>query len=364
MDVLTSSFPRQAASASLFAPFLSLLIGLFLEPLVRGNRAGILFLGVFLIVLLTIGFIMGVVAMVRSSRYRSDGIFANAVGGVLFSGLFVVGMFFFLPMMLASCPPTPALTGKPATPRPPGNSARPGPATSRPALAAYDFDGIRFSYDRNWTVTDVPEFTNAATGFWLGRVVEVAADADEDTGILIASIPFNAARAYPSLEVCAQWLVFELTGATNSSVAQITGNLGGARVPGVSLRCIARKKDGTPWIGVCDFLLVENPKRRVIVGTLWPANADRSALSSALASFKIEGMNDVTVAEPGDPSKPHLQLILYTPTRATALIANKTVMAGDVVEGYQVVAIGREWVSVQSPDGVKKRLRIGDSLEQ
>jgi hypothetical protein len=64
-----------------------------------------------------------------------------------------------------------------------------------------------------------------------------------------------------------------------------------------------------------------------------------------------------------DPAGLNVKMILYKPQGACALIGNKTVMAGDNVQGFTIVAIGTNSVTVKSPTGVKKELRLGDVLK-
>jgi hypothetical protein len=56
-------------------------------------------------------------------------------------------------------------------------------------------------------------------------------------------------------------------------------------------------------------------------------------------------------------------MILYQPKGAVALIGNNTVMTGDVVDGFKIIAIEKDLVTVQSPAGVKTELRLGDVLK-
>ena len=55
-------------------------------------------------------------------------------------------------------------------------------------------------------------------------------------------------------------------------------------------------------------------------------------------------------------------MILYKPKDACVLIGNKTVRAGDVLEGFTIIAVEKDSIIVQSPAGVKKELRMGDVL--
>lgn len=63
-----------------------------------------------------------------------------------------------------------------------------------------------------------------------------------------------------------------------------------------------------------------------------------------------------------DPASPKVKMILYQPKDACVLIGNKTVRAGDVLEGFTIIAVEKDSIIVQSPAGVKKELRMGDVL--
>jgi hypothetical protein len=92
-----------------------------------------------------------------------------------------------------------------------------------------------------------------------------------------------------------------------------------------------------------------------------------------LDSLKIEGMapaNQVrqgmagtNVSKVGDSASLNVKMIIYKPKDGCALIGNKTVMAGDTLEGFKIMAIDRDSITVQSPAGVKKELRLGDVLK-
>lgn len=76
-----------------------------------------------------------------------------------------------------------------------------------------------------------------------------------------------------------------------------------------------------------------------------------------------QGGGPASHSQAGDPASPYVKMILYKPKDACALIGNKTVMAGDNVQGFTIVAIGTNSVTVKSPTGVKKELRLGDVLK-
>jgi hypothetical protein len=358
MNVLTNPFPRQASSASLFAPLLASAVGV---QLWCGTRTSPVIIGLVSTMLFGTGFILGMIAVVQTWHFRETGVFAKGIMGAIFNGLLIAGMAAFFPW---------AASGHPGAARPTGGSAARATAgwhwsysaANQPNVAIYDQDGIQFSYDKRWMVIEKPEATNAATGLNKRRLIAVT-DEDKAYGVFIVSIPFDPARANPSLEMCARSIVFETFGLRNPPVENITGDLGGARLPAVRIHFKYEKPDGSPVMCDSDFLLLENPRQRVVVGSVWPVDTDRAPVDAVLTSLKINGMNNVAVSKRGDPSKPHVQSILYTSARATAVIDNKTVSAGDQIDGCSVVAIGKDWVSVLSPGGVRKVLQIGDNLK-
>jgi len=56
-------------------------------------------------------------------------------------------------------------------------------------------------------------------------------------------------------------------------------------------------------------------------------------------------------------------MILYQPKGAVTMIGNHTVGVGDTVQGFMIVAIGTNSVTVKSPASVKQDLRLGDVLK-
>jgi len=363
MDVLTSSFPRQASSASLIAPLLSVVLYVLLRTQIHGNGIGLFMLGLICLVLLLTGFVLGVMALAQSWHFRATGLFAKALMAAVINGLFVAGMVVGFPWMASGSVLDKLSAQRSIAAGPATNPAVMHDPTVDPArLTTYNQDGIHFSYDQQWTVVDQPEVTNAATGMFFARLVEVTTTEDQDYGLFIASIPFDPSRSNPSLDVCARFILYEALGMRNPPMQHTTGDLGGARLPGVKFHYQFPKHDGSLGTADGEFLLMENPRRRVIVGTVWPATTNRAPVSAVLASIKIDGMNNVVLVKRGDPSKPHVESILYTHTRATALIANKTVGVGDLVAGCRVIAIGQDSVSVESGDGHRKVLQIGDNL--
>lgn len=355
MEVLTSPFPRQACSASLFALLLAFAIGVGLQPFLHGNRVGLLIIGSLSVLLLVGGLILGVTAAIQTWHFRDTGVFAKGLLGAISNGLFIAAMIAFFPWMVSSH----GKAVRPAAgswfhairglqPRTPDSSAQ----------ATYDKDGIRFSYDKGWTINDQSEVFNVESGFLCSRVIEVA-DRNAGMDVVIATMPFDPARSKPSLART----VRDMYRLPNPPVTNFTGNLGGVRLPGVIFRFKNTQPDGSAQILYGNFLLIENPRERIVVGAICPENINREPVDAVLASLKIEGVNNVEMPKRGDPSKPHVQSILYTTARATALIDNKTVAVGDEIDGCRIVGIGKDWVSVQLPGGMRKVLQIGDNIE-
>jgi len=85
-------FARSAATFSLAAPFVAMAINWFSREAVRGNRIGMMIVGCTAILLIVSGFILGVIALVRTKKCGREGIFGKAIAGVCINGLFVVAM--------------------------------------------------------------------------------------------------------------------------------------------------------------------------------------------------------------------------------------------------------------------------------
>jgi hypothetical protein len=158
---------------------------------------------------------------------------------------------------------------------------------------------------------------------------------------------------------------------------RITGKIGGLDQPGLRFHITKRRKDGVLWSGEGDFFRLQNSKRQVIIDSLVVANKEvepiRPAVRLILDSLKIEGMAPAdqvrqgtagaNAVKGGGPASLNVKMIIYKPKDGSALIGNKTVMAGDTLEGFKIMAIDRDSITVQSPAGVKKELRLGDVLK-
>jgi hypothetical protein len=92
-------FARQAATFSLAAPFIAMGVTWFSRGAVRDNRIGTLILGSIIDLLIVSGFILGVIALVRTKKCGREGIFGKAIAGVCINGLFIVGILITLHLL-------------------------------------------------------------------------------------------------------------------------------------------------------------------------------------------------------------------------------------------------------------------------
>jgi hypothetical protein len=95
-----SSFARQAATFSLVAPFASVFISLFLQPSARGHRAAMMILGLVSVLLILLGFVLGISSLVSIKRHGNQGELGKAVAGTCICGLLVVVMLVTAPALL------------------------------------------------------------------------------------------------------------------------------------------------------------------------------------------------------------------------------------------------------------------------
>lgn len=351
MDTLTSPFPRKAASASLYAPLLSCALYIYLQTHLRPGRPGLGLFEALPVLLLITGLALGLIAFWAAWRGTGPGVMGikRATCAVIINLAVIV-----------------CLCG--ATPNPLAGAWHPftGLAPGNPALRTYDQDGVRFSFDEHWNISDRPAVANLAASLPFSREI-VVRRSDGAAGIGLMFLPFDPTRDDYRLEDCARWLTFTGSGLNQPPVFNVTADVGGMARAGVGLRLKspARVSVGFPWQGEADFFLLENPHLRVLVFT---AGADlspacRTEMESLLSSLRIKGLNDFTAAKGAPAEGPHVEMILYSPTRPIALIAGQRVATGDSVGGYRIIAINKEWISVQGPDGKTKVLGIGDGFK-
>ena len=334
-----SSLLKLLARASVIAPVCFFITSALLLPLAYGNHTDMIILGSLSTLLVAAGFIFGIAALAGTRRYDPEDVLGKAIAGIFINGVFVVGMLPHLPE---------AMTGN-------------WPVRG-PAIKMYDHAGVRFSYDSRWDVAEWPESTNTM-GMVAGQSIGIERT-NKTGGIYISFFPFQTGRANPSLENFGKWLTFESLGITNASMERITGNIGGVVQPGLRFHFATRRKDGSMFSAEGDFFMLQNSRGQVIVNTLVPDNVvGRLTVRSILRSLNIEGMSGVNANTNGTPAGLYLKMIVYNFKNTSALIGNKTVKVGDVINGFKIVAIEKDSVIVQSPAGVKKLLRMGDDLK-
>lgn len=98
--VSASSFPRQAATFSLFAPLISIAIAIFVQPQVRGIRVAMIVFGLLQMLVITSGLVLGIVALVATKRHGRAGIFGKALAGTCINGLIVLLMLLTIPGLM------------------------------------------------------------------------------------------------------------------------------------------------------------------------------------------------------------------------------------------------------------------------
>lgn len=327
------------ARASVIAPVCFFITGALLLPLAYGNHTDMIILGSLSTLLVAAGFIFGIAALAGTRRYDPEDVLGKAIAGIFINGVFVVGMLPHLPE---------AMTGN-------------WPVRA-PTIKMYNHAGVRFSYDSRWDVAEWPESTNTM-GMVAGQSIGIERT-NKTGGIYISFFPFQIGRANPSLEDFGKWLAFESLGISNAPIERIAGNIGGVAQPGLRFHITKRRKDDSMFSAEGDFFMLQNSKGQVIVNTLVPDNmVGRLTVRSILRSLNIEGMSGVNANTNGAPAGLYLKMIVYNSKNTSALIGNKTVKVGDVINGFKIVAIEKDSVIVQSPAGVKKLLRMGDDLK-
>jgi len=85
-------FARQAANFSLAAPFIAMVLNWFSRDEVRRNRGSMLIVGGICMLLIVSGFILGVIALVRTKKCGREGIFGKAITGVCINGLYIAAI--------------------------------------------------------------------------------------------------------------------------------------------------------------------------------------------------------------------------------------------------------------------------------
>lgn len=350
MDILTSPFPRKAASASLLAPLLSCTMYFYLQTRPRGIRPGGVLWEAMPALLLVFGLLLGIMALFAAWRSGGPGVLGikRAVSAVLINSAVIV-----------------CLCGSVVNPLAAGWYPFKALALSPFATRTYERGGVRFCFDPHWTVSDRPATTDVSTPLPFSREI-IVRRSDGTAGVGLMFFPFDPTHDNYSLEDCARWMAFDRSGLNKQSSFKVTHDIGGMVHPGVGIRIKTPTGEttGFQWKGEADFFLLENPHLRVLVFTTGGDSSSecRTEMDSMLSSIRINGLNDFTVAKGGRAGEPHVQMIFYSPTRPFALIADQKVAVGDRVGEYKILAIAKDWISVQSSDGKTKVVAIGDSL--
>ena len=95
-----SSFPSQAATFSVVAPFVAIGISIVLQPQVRGNRWAMMIFGVTSMLLIVLGLVFGIVALVGTKRHGRQGIFGKAMTGTCICGILTLLMLISIPGLM------------------------------------------------------------------------------------------------------------------------------------------------------------------------------------------------------------------------------------------------------------------------
>jgi len=291
-------------------------------------------------VLLTGGLVIGLAALAAAvRRCGREGISGKALAWAAISGLFILA----LPCVGLALLWGALLRGAPTN--------------------TYDHNGVRFSYSSEWEVAEEPEIARREGTPRITRDIRVDR-VDKAATICITFFPFRPGVVNPSLESYARGLVSASTGMTEAPLEPIAGNIGGVNKAGLRCQVTRRNKDGSVKPAEEDFFTVQAPKCQVIINTLTRENrrGAQTGMEGILRSLWIEGVTAESAVSKGVPEGPNVKMILYQPNGGSALIGNRTVMAGDLIEGFEIIAIEKDSVVVQSSAGVKRSLRIGDSL--
>ena len=356
-----TTFAHQAAKLSWVCPIIAFILVAF------GGQVGArVIIELTALLLIIVGLAFGIIALFGISRHGSKGILAPAIVGIIINGLFLLIFVTNFTAARAKAKGHADIETSPAA----------GNGRTNHTMNTFNINGVQFSYNDQWKVTDhtnEPERASDGSKSRLGRDISIESP-DKAAGIWLSFWP---AGINPSLEEYAKGLILASTGATDAAMERITGKIGGLDQPGLRFHITKRREDGVLWSGEGDFFRLQNSKRQVIIDSLVVGNKDvevfRSAVRQVLDSLKIEGMapaNQVrqgmagtNVGKVGDSASLNVKMIIYKPKDGCALIGNKTVMAGDTLEGFKIMAIDRDSITVQSPAGVKKELRLGYVLK-
>ena len=97
---LATPFAKQAATFSLFAPLIAVLISIVGQPLVFGNRAGMMILGLVCVSLILGGLAFGIAALVSARHRAVPGIRGKAIIGTCLCGVLALSMALSIPLAI------------------------------------------------------------------------------------------------------------------------------------------------------------------------------------------------------------------------------------------------------------------------
>ena len=310
-----------------------------------------------------VGLVFGIIALFGISRHGSKGILAPAIVGIIINGLF---LFIFVTNFMAA-------RARALERADIGASPATGNGRTNHTMNTFNKDGVQFSYYSDWKIQK-DNFQSPD-----GRFIQI-------TGPLktpVVFIRFFPASTSVSLGEFAKYMLSNIntkdepalnTGATKP----IVGRINGIDEAGLQFHCVMRMDDGLLRSADVELFMLPNSKHKVIVGVIVEKEVletSRPAIRLILDSIKLEGeinpANQVrqgmvagtNVSKVGDSASLNVKMILYDPKGARALIGNKTVMAGDALAGFKIIAVDKDSITVQSPAGVKKELRLGDVLK-
>jgi len=351
-------FPRQLARAGVMAPLLVLMMSFFCLPSLRGNRIAAGVLGGTLSLLLLSGFICSISALVTSRRSPAEKILGYAIAGTAINAFLVAGMILSLSMM-TFLKHHGTLTRALTTDFPDRRSSH--------TCRKY---GARISYYTDWNMEET------LAGVYRAPVIELSGP--NGSAVAIAFFPSN----YPEpLESYAQRIAQDekdsLERITHNSVdaklQPVVAQVGGIGRSGYSCR-LAGHTPNRPILVNSSFFVVSDATHRIMIST--QAQDDAGGTVDSEIGFILDSIRGTGTAPtaPTGPAPtatnglkiattPSVKMILYQPHDARALIGNKTVMNGDTIEGFRIVDIEKDSITVQSPAGTKKVLYLGDRLK-
>jgi len=313
--------------------------------------------------LIIVGLAFGIIALFGISQHGSKGILAPAIVGIIINGLLL--LIFVTNFMAARA----RAQGRADI----GASPAIGSGRTSHTITTFNKDGVQFSYYSDWNI-EKDNFQSPG-----GRFISIVGPLRTP----IVFIRFFPSSTPVSLGGFAKYMLSNInprdeptlnTGTTEP----IVGRINGIDRAGLLFHCEMHMDDGLLRSADVELFMLPNSKHKVIVGVIVEKEVletSRPAIRLILDSIKLEGeinpadqvrqgmVAGTNVSKVGDSAGLNVKMILYDPKGARALIGNKTVMAGDALEGFKIIAINKDSITVQSPAGVKKELRLGDVLK-